>query len=179
MAISKNEKALVIVVSLLLILITLFSNFYGSTDVFDYSDVAKFFAGDYDAKIRTSHSYLYGFIHAPFIGLFDSYLAFKITSLISLFLIVYSVYWISGKDKRALWLMLLSPIVWYMAPWVSPIQLASLLFLWGYYWIKKYEKNAKVGELFYSGLLIGLAWAFWDAVLFFGNRLLIISHIGI
>ena len=150
-----------------LILVTTLTNFYGSTDVFDYGDTAKFFAGEYDAKIRTSHSYLYGLIHAPFVEAFDSFFIFKITSLLFLFLIIYSVYWMSGKDKRTLWLIAISPIIWYLAPWISPIQLASLLFLWGWYFVKKYDKNEKVRNLFYSGVLIGLAWAFWDGILFF------------
>ncbi len=152
---------------LLLALITLSTRFYGNTDIYDYSNVAKFFSEKYPAKIRSSHSYLYGFIHAPFVWLMENYLIFKITSLISLFMLVYSVYYISGKDKRTLLLMLLSPIVWYMAPWISPIQLSSLLFLWGYYFIKKYDAENKINSLFYSALLIGLSWAFWDAILFF------------
>ncbi|MBS3066965.1 EpsG family protein [Candidatus Pacearchaeota archaeon] len=157
----------------LLVVISLGTKFMGNTDVYDYTDVAKFFAGEYDAKIRTSHSYLYGFIHYLSIAIFESFWIFKITSLISLLLIVYSVYYISGKDKRALWLMLLSPIIWYMGPWISPIQLASLIFLWGWYFIKKYDKDNKMRNLLYSGALIGLSWAFWDGILFFIPLLLI------
>ena len=175
---NKKEKWLIASIVLLLILITLLTKFQGGADIYDYQDVAKFFAGKYNAKIRTSHSYLYGFIHTPFVYLFENFFAFKITNLIFLFLIIYSVYIISKRDKRALWLILLSPILWYMAPWTSPIQLASLLFLWGWYFIKKYdsEKNSKksIKYLLYSGLLLGLSWAFWDGVLFF-IPLLIIS----
>ena len=172
----KNRIYLSIVIALLII-ITLLTKFQGGSDFYDYADSAKYFAGEYDAKIRTSHSYLYGLIHAPFVSLMDNFLIFKITSLVFLLLIVYSVYWISGKNKKALWLMLLSPIVWYMGPWVSPIQLASLLFLWAWFYIKKSceEKDLKKGifYLIYSGILIGLSWAFWDAVLFFIPLLMI------
>ena len=111
-------------------------------------------------------------MHSPFVWIFESFWIFKITSLISLFLIVYSIYWIT-KDKRAMWLMLLSPIVWYISPWISPIQLSSLLFLWGWYFVNKYNKDDKLKNLVYSGLLVGLSWAFWDAVLFFVLLLLI------
>ena len=135
----KREKWLIASIIVLFVSVTLLTNFYGGADIYDYSDVAKYFSGEYPAKIRTSHSYLYGLIHTPFVDLFNSYLVFKITSLICLFLIVYSVYRISNRDKRALWLALLSPIVWYMAPWISPIQLSSLLFLWGWHFIKKYD----------------------------------------
>jgi len=54
-----------------------------------------------------------------------------------------------------------------MAPWINPIQLASLLFLWGYYFIQKYEQTSRIKDLVFSGLLIGLSWAFWDAVIYF------------
>lgn len=170
-----NLKLIVIIV-ILLITITFLTNFYGGADIYDYSDTAKFFSDKYNAKIRTSHSYLYGLVHTPFVFLFENYFAFKITSLLSLFLIIYSIYLISGRNKKALWLALLSPITWYMAPWISPIQLATLLFLWSYYFIKKYDQDNKIKNLFYSGVLIGLAWAFWDAVLFF-IPLLVISFL--
>jgi len=170
-----RDLNIISIIIIVLILITLLTNFYGYTDVRDYTDASKFFAGKYDAKIRSSHSYLYGLIHTPIVWLTESFLIFKITSLIFLFLIVYSTYYISGKDKRVFWLMLLSPIVWYMAPWMSPIQLSTLLFLWGFYFIKKHDeqKKPKIRNLIYSALLIGLSWAFWDAILFFAPLLAI------
>ncbi|MEK6844002.1 MAG: EpsG family protein [Nanoarchaeota archaeon] len=166
---SKAEFRIFLLIIILLILVTLLTRFEGGADTFDYTDTAKFFAGEYSAKIRTSHSYLYGLIHSPFVGLFKSFWIFKITSLASLLLIIYSVYIMGEKDKRALWLMVLSPIVWYIAPWASPIQLSSLLFLWGWYFIRAWDKKLKknVLYLFYSGILIGLSWAFWDGILFF------------
>src|SRR3989344_1879281 len=121
----KKPKFMAILI-LVLVLITFLTKYYGSTDLGDYSDTAKYFAGVYAADIRSSHSYLYGFIHAPLVGLLGNFFAFKITSLIFLLGIVYSVYQITGKDKRALILILTSPIVWYLAPWINPIQLASL-----------------------------------------------------
>lgn len=175
MKISNNFKLILILIAFL-ILITMLTKFEGEADIYDYSDSAKFFAGKYYAKIRSSHSHLYGLIHSPFVWLFESFWIFKITSLISLLLIVYSAYIISGKNKNVLWLMILSPIIWYMAPWISPIQLSSLLFLWGWYFIRKYENKKNVLDLFYSGALIGLSWAFWDAILFF-VPLLIVSFL--
>ncbi len=158
---------------LLLILISFLTNFYGSTDVGDYSDVAKFFAGKYSADIRNSHSYFYGFIHAPIVKLTNSFVIFKITSLISILLIITSVYLISGKDRRALWLIILSPVVGYMIPWISPIPLASLCLLWSYYFIRKYDSSNAFKYLFYSSFLIGLGWVIWDTIFFFGAIMLI------
>jgi uncharacterized membrane protein len=161
------DKKFAIIILILLIIMTFATKFNGNTDVKDYSNVAKFFSGDLNSKIRSSHSYLYGFIHSPFVGLFENFLIFKITSLVSIFLIIISVYLISNKNKKALWLILASPISWYMAPWISPIQIATLFFLWSYNFIKKFDKENKLKQLFLSGFLAGISWAFWDGILFF------------
>lgn len=162
----KNNKILTIAI-LVLILITITTQYYGSTDINDYSDTAKFFAGKYSAKIRSSHSYFLGFIHFPFLKILNSFFIFKITSLIFLFLIIYSVYKINNKDKKALWIMIFLPIIWYMAPWINSIQLASLFLLWAYYFINKYDREHKLSNLFYSGILCGLGFAVWDTILYF------------
>ncbi|PIN95910.1 hypothetical protein COU56_00560 [Candidatus Pacearchaeota archaeon CG10_big_fil_rev_8_21_14_0_10_31_9] len=112
---TRNEIIIFVVVFSLLVLLTIFTRFYGTTDIKDYSDVSKFLAGDYSAKIRSSHSYLFGFVHSPLVNLFGNFIVFKITSLVFLLLLIFSVYYISGKNKKSLWLMLLSPIVWYVA----------------------------------------------------------------
>ncbi len=163
----KNKK-LILIIFLLLILITLLTKFYGSEDVGDYATTSKFFAGLSHAKARNSHSYLFGFLHFPFVSLFKNFLIFKITSLIFLMLIILSVYKISGKDEKVLWLILLCPILWYMAPWINPIQLASLLFLWAYYFIKKYNDTNNIKNLICSAIFIGLGWAVWDTIFYFG-----------
>ncbi|MBI2631595.1 hypothetical protein HYW75_01175 [Candidatus Pacearchaeota archaeon] len=168
----ENKKA-ILVVSLLLIVLTLVTSYYGSSDIGDYADVAKFFSNNYQAKIRSSHSYLLGFVHAPFVDLTKSFLSFKITSLIFLFLLIYSLYIISGRNKKTLLLALVSPVIWYMAPWINPIQIASLLLLWAYYFMDKYDSQNKTKDLIYSALLIGLGWAFWDTILYFGVLLAI------
>ena len=164
----KYENQAIALLIIGLIALTLLTSYFGSTDIGDYSDVAKYFSGDYNAKIRSSHSYLLGFVHAPFVGFFGNFVIFKITSLIFLILTIFSVYYISGKNKKALWLISLSPIIWYMAPWINPIQAASLIFLWAFYFMAKYEKDDKMRDLIYSGLLIGLGWAVWDTILYLG-----------
>lgn len=153
---------------LLLIFIVLTTKYFGSDDVGEYSDTGKFFAGKYAAKIRASHSYLFGFAHSPLISLTENFFVYKITSLIFLGLLVLSVYLISNKDKKSFLLMLFSPIVWHMAPWTSPLQLSSLLLLWAYYFIKKYDQTSEIKNLLLSGILLGLGWACWDTMLFFG-----------
>ncbi len=163
-----NKNLAIIGVFFILIIITLITQYYGSTDIGDYSDVAKFFAGEYHAKIRSSHSYLLGFLHAPFVNITNNFIFFKATSLLFLALIIYSTYIISGRNRRVAWMMTLSPIVWYMAPWINPIQAASLCLLWAYFFMQKYEKTDSLKSLLLSGIFIGLGWAIWDTVLYFG-----------
>src|SRR3989338_304677 len=98
-----QSKKLGICIFVLIILLTILTQYYGSTDIGDYSDTAKFFAGDYSAKIRSSHSYLLGFVHAPFVALTGSFIFFKITSLLFLGLIILSVYYLSGRQMKYLW----------------------------------------------------------------------------
>jgi hypothetical protein len=77
------------------------------------------------------------------------------------------MYTISRKDKRVLWMTLLSPIIWYMAPWINPIQIASIFLLWSWYNINLYHRDGQIRCLVYSGILTGLGWAFWDTILYF------------
>ena len=162
-----NTKYLIIIASILLFVISISTFYYGYIDIKDYTDTAKFFANEYNAKLRTAHSVSYSLLHVPFVKMTNSFIIFKLTSVLFLILIILSLYQISNKDKKTLFLFLISPIIWYMAPWVNSIQLSSLLFLWAYYFIKKYEQKEKLKYLLFSGLLLGVSWLFWDAVIYF------------
>ena len=96
----KNNKKLIIFIFLFLIILTFSTEYYGQIDINDYSNVAKFFAGNPASKIRRSHSYLFGFMHSQFVAITNNLISFKINSLIFLMLIVLSVYYISNKDKK-------------------------------------------------------------------------------
>jgi hypothetical protein len=156
---------LAIIIFALLATISLLTNYHGSTDVGDYADVAKFFAGDYSAKIRTSHSVFFGLIHSPLLKIFKTFTILKIANLFWLALIAISLYFISGKDKRALILFLISPVVWFMGPWINPIQLATLFFLWGYFFIDNFDKTKECKYILYAGILFGLSWSTWTTVI--------------
>jgi hypothetical protein len=162
-----KEKLVIIVLSFLIIL-TITTNYYGSTDTGDYTDSTKYFSGKYQADIRSSHSYIYSFIHSPYLFFFDNFFIFKITSIFLLFLIIYSVYYISGYNKKVLWLILLSPSIWYMAPWISPIQISSLCLLWAWAFINRFDSQKNIKDLIFSGILVGLGISFWNTVLYFG-----------
>ncbi len=163
-----NKASLIIIITIFLLLfISLSTKFYGNIDIGDYADTAKFFAGDFQAKLRTSHSLLYGITHAPFVKLTSNLIFFKLSSVLWLSLIILSIYYMSKKNKKTLLLFIASPILWYMAPWINPVQLSSLLFLWAYWFISKYDKTKSIKYLVYSGILAGLSIIFWEAVLYF------------
>ncbi|MFH1431155.1 MAG: hypothetical protein ABIG37_01665 [Nanoarchaeota archaeon] len=173
--VKKFEKNWIIIslVIALLFLLCILTKFYGVSDVGDYSDIAKFFAGKYSAKLRTSHPISYGLMHTPFLKIMDSFIFLKLSSVLWLSLIIISVYYISNKNKKTLLLILTTPVIWYMSPYISPIPLTCFLFLWSYYFIKKYDEKQELKHLLYSGLLIGVAWIFWEAVTYFAFALVI------
>ena len=171
-----NDKTILVlacIIFIFLLSLVISTKYVGLTDVDDYANVAKFFSGNYPAKIRSSHSFFYGFLLSPLVSLSNSLIPMKIMSLVFLSLIVLSLYILSKKDKRALLLSLTAPIFWYMAPWINPVQISSLLFLWAYYYLKEYSKNNRIKYVMYSGVLIGLSFVFWDPILFFGLFLII------
>jgi len=160
----RNSKIILIFILFLFILLSLTTR-SATIDTREYTDSAKFFTGEFSAKLRTSHPLTYGVIHSPFVKLFNGFFIMKITSIISLLLIIASVYYMSRKDKRTFLLLLVSPIIWFMGPAINPIQLSGLFFLWGFFFFSKFNKNNKISNLFYSGILIGLALCLWHTVL--------------
>lgn len=167
-----NKDIKIIFISLILLIIiaiiTVPHDLMDGTDVNDYSDTAKFFAGKYAAKQRTTHSMAYGILLTPYVSIIDNFFLIKFSSVFFLFLIILSLYFISNKNKNVLWLSVLYPVIWYMAPWVSPVPLSSLIFIWTYYFLKKFDKENNLKYLVYSGILIGIGTIFWDTVLYFG-----------
>lgn len=171
-----KNKSIIIISAILLVLVvalTVPHDLLDATDVKDYSDTAKFFAGEYQAKHRAAHSVLYGLLLSPYVKIVDSFFLVKLASVFWLILVIISVYFISGRDRRALMFIVLSPVLWYMAPWLSPVPIVSLLFLWAYYFLDKFEKLGKIKHVIYAGLLIGLASSVWDSALYFSFIFLI------
>lgn len=168
-----NKVNVVIILStvLLMLILSLSTRFIGITDIGDYTNTAKFLAGESVSKIRSSHSLLYSMMFAPFVKLTNDYLVIKLATILWLFLLILSVYYLSNKNRKTLLLLATAPAVWYMVPWISPVPLAALLFLWTYHFIKKYDAENKLKYLLYSGLLMGLACAVWDPALYFAGFL--------
>ncbi len=157
----------------IIVLITVPWGLLDVTDLSDYSDTAKYFAGDYQASHRTTHSMLYGLMLSPYVKLTHSFQIIKFASVFWLSLIILSLYYISKKNRKTLILFVTFPLVWYLAPWLSPVPISALLFLWAYHFLKKFDLNHNFRFIIYSGLSIGIASSFWDSSLYFGIIFLI------
>ncbi len=161
-----REFYIVLILFIFLVLLSLITNYYGHLDVFDYANVAKYFSNNYQAGLRTSHSLTYGILHAPLLNFFNNFLVMKLTGLFFYVLIMISLYYISNKDKKILLLFIFSPIIWYMGPWINPLKLTSLLFLWGFYFMSLFDSSNKKTHLFLSGIFIGLSAILWNTVFY-------------
>ncbi len=170
-----NTAIIVISIILLSLLafITVPLDLLDATDVKDYSDTAKFFAGEYAAKHRAAHTVVYGLLLSPYVKMTESFFLLKFASVFWLSLIILSVYYLSGKNRKTLLLIVTAPVVWFLAPWLSPVTLVSLLFLWAHYFFIRFDRGEKVRYLLCAGFLIGLAATLWDSALYFAPIFLI------
>ncbi len=164
---NKRLIILTILIAFLLVISSYPKDLIDVTDLYDYSDAARIFAGDYKAKERSSHSMLYGFLLSPLVKITGNFFIIKFMSLLWLFLLIILIYHISGKNRKSLLLLLVSPLIWYMAPWLSPLPLVYLLFTLAYFFIDKFKIYGKYKYFIYSGLCLGLASALWDPALYF------------
>lgn len=160
----KNKE--IIILFILLATITLISPYQGSVDAEGFLSVSKFFAKELPAKIRSSEFYTWGFANSFHVFFFKSFIGYKIMNLLVLFLVIYSVYYILGRSKKAFLLMLLSPVVWYMAPWASSIPISTLFFIWSYYFINKYDLSNNIRELVLSGIFLGFSMTVWHGMVY-------------
>jgi len=137
----------------------------------DYADIAQHFAGHYSADVRTSHSLLYGFaFHAGQIGEGQRFWNLKLVTIHVMALIALATWAYLGFRRRegraTLALLAVSPVLWYLAPWISPIPLAALLLFGSWIFL---ENENELKDLIVSGLLLGLALSFWDGMMFFAG----------
>ncbi len=150
------------------------------TDVGDYLAVAKYFSNNIVSHIRSTHSWVYGLFLAQFLKIYPSLFFARLVNssfLVFTALLLYNI----TKDKKSLFLWVLSPIVWYMIPQISPILPSAFLLLLSYKFIKEYESKEKLKYLVYSSLPLGLSSILWDSmipisiifiIVFFFNRTL-------
>ncbi len=147
-----------------LIVLNVFTSYIpNSTDLGDYLGAAKSFNNDFSAKMRSTHSWIFGFLLAPLMKLIPGVFVTRLLNFIWLPLIALLLFFIT-KSKKAFFTFLLSPVVWFVAPSITPILPASFLFILTYYYFKKFESKNNYFYLIISGLSLGLASLLWDTV---------------
>jgi hypothetical protein len=155
----------VIIFSLVILMVNILSNSYGLTDVGDYLGVAKGFSGNFVTQMRSTHSWIYGILLSIPLKIWNSLIFIKLLNVLWLIIIGFYLFKTTG-DKKTFFVYAISPIVWYMSVWISPILPASFLLLVAYNNLKRYEINHNYRNLIYSGLLLGLSTLLWDSMIF-------------
>ncbi|MBI2498639.1 hypothetical protein HYV88_00180 [Candidatus Woesearchaeota archaeon] len=186
----KNKDIILIITgfSLVIIILNLLIKNVLYTDVGDYLAVAKYFSNNIVSRIRSTHSWVYGLFLSQFLKIWSSVFLVKLVN--SSFLVFTAVLLYNlTKDKKVLFLWILSPVVWYMTPQISPILPSAFLLLLSYKFIKEYESKEKLKYLIYSALPLGLSSILWDSmipisiffilVFFFNRRLKEILFFGV
>ncbi len=151
--------------TLFLLIFNIFSIKIILTDTPQYIGVAKEFAGISLSKVRATSSFVYGFFLGQFLKIAPFLLTIKIINMLFLVFDAILIYFIT-KRKESFLLWIFSPIVWYMASYISPILPISFLFLLAYYTLKKYEGENKSIHFIISSLSLGIACSLWSASIY-------------
>jgi len=159
----KNNYWMLLVFALVLIIFALFSTKVGFHDSAEYISIAKNFAGIKNIDLFTGHSLFYPFIISLFLKIWPSLIMIKLVNVLWLFLIgIVLLAWL--KNKKAFIIFAFSPLIWHVSIQTTPILPAAFFFLLAYIFLKK--ENLKY-NLFYSGLCLGLSFAFHTAIILF------------
>ena len=145
-----------------LIVFTFMSEKILYSDVPQYLAVGKEFAEISHAKVRNTPGWLYGWFIGKVLDVFPYLNAVKVLNLIW-YLLALLLLFFMVKKSEVLLLYLISPLVWYLAPWINPLPLISLLLLIAYYLF--YKDN--LISLILGGLVLGLATAIWWPAFYF------------
>lgn len=172
----KRIIATLIIFALFLVMFNIYATRIDFKDFTQYLNVAKEFAGIATSKVRSTPGYAYGFILGQILKLSPALLTAKLFNALWLFLDGVLLYLIT-KRWSSLLLWMFSPIVWYMASWISPLMPVSFLLLFAFYNIKLYEKENKKTNLMLSALSLGLASTLWWAAVYI-SVLFVLSYLS-
>jgi len=156
-----KNKYLISIFALILLAFALLSKIIIFHDTYEYITIAKNLTGINNINVYLTHSIFYPFVLSFFLRIWSSLTMVKIINLSWIFLIgIVLLFWL--KNKKAFLIFAFAPIVWYTGIQTTPILPASLFFLLAYIFIKKDYK-------FYSGLFLGLSFAFYTPMILIGG----------
>lgn len=130
------------------------------TDAPQNINTAKEFAGLATSKVRNFLSYVYPFFIGQFLKAAPSLATVKLINIIWLVFDALLLYYMT-KKKESFFIFALSPLTWYMAPWVNPILPVSFFMLLSYHFLKHYMSTKNKLSFIASGLSLGIVSALW------------------
>ena len=153
-----------------LLLFSIFSAKVLFHDAPEYITIAKNFAGVNNVDLFSTHSLLYPLIISPFLKIWPSLTMLKIVNCMWVFLIGLTLF-LLNENKKAFVLFVFSPLTWYVSIQTSPILPASFCFLLSFLFLRTIKVKY---NLFYSGIFLGLSYAFYDPMLFIAGIFILV-----
>ncbi|MEK6904565.1 MAG: hypothetical protein AABW87_03155, partial [Nanoarchaeota archaeon] len=130
------------------------------TDVPQYANTAKEFAGISASKVRNFSSFFYPLFLGQFLKIAPGLFTLQLLNFIWLIFDALLLYHIT-KRREVFFLFALSPLTWYMAPWINPILPVSFLVLLSYHLLKQYNLTKNTPYFIGSALSLGLISSLW------------------
>ena len=130
------------------------------TDVPQYANTAKEFAGLAISKVRNFSAWLYPLFLGQFLKAVPNLFTLQFLNFIWLVAGAVLLYHMT-KKKEAFLLFAFSPLTLVMAPWINPILPVSFFLLLSYHLLKQYEQKNRIVYFIGSGLSLGLVSSLW------------------
>lgn len=166
----KKEKIGLLFFGIALVLFAIFTKKMHFHDALEYINLAKNLGGVENINIFSCHSALYPYLISFFLKILPSAATIRLINVFWIFLIGATLLgWL--KNKIAFWLFVFSPLSWYISIQTTPILPASFFFLLSFIFLLK--KDIKY-NLYFSGIFLGLSFAFYSPVLLFSVFLILI-----
>lgn len=135
-------------------------------DTPEYIANSKILSGYLNEKIDSPHSFIYPVFISYFLKYLPSLFAIKLANILWLVLDAVALLYFF-KSRKALLLLIFSPLLWVVSIQVSPVMPASFFVLLAYGFMKHHERTNKPYSLVLSALSSGLALALYAPVIIF------------
>ncbi len=135
-------------------------------DTPEYIANSKILAGYLNEKIDSPHSFIYPVFISYFLKYLPSLFTIKLTNMLWLMLDAVALLYFF-KSKKALLLLVFSPLLWIVSIQISPVMPASFFVLMAYGFMKHHENTKKIYSLALSALSSGVALALYAPVIIF------------
>src|SRR3989344_3933427 len=169
-----NDKWIMLVFALVLILFAVFSTKTTFHDSAEFITIAKYFAGINNVDLFSAHSLVYPVIISLFLKIWPSEIMFRLVNVMWVFLIgMILFFWLN--NKKVFLLFAFSPLVWQTSIQTTPVLPATFFFLLSFIFFKKDEIKY---NLVYSGLFLGFTFAIYTPMILVAGSFIIVYFWG-